>query len=419
MRLKRIVALIILILSTLPHSHAGASCVTSRPAEPTPSDSITADSEATPRMTLIPDSVASPSLCLAAATPGRKLDLSPIENGLISADRNWWHLLRRGQLSMQDTSVEYPPFLDFCVNVYRWADKFFNSYDNEYVVSTGHRWKARLVNDNWVDSYAFDFKKHLSMRMLGNMYSNAGAYLHYMAVSVGYSIDLNTIFGGKATDHSRFETNFNCARFNADVYYTVNKGGTYVRQFKGYNNNHLFKSAFPGLELSTFGINLYYFLNHRKYSQGAAYNFSKLQRKSAGSFIVGFTYSNLDISMDFTLLAPELKPHFNLSSYFMKFHYFNYCALFGYGYNWVIHPKWLFNISVMPSIGVNHCYEDSIDGSGNLFSLNIHARGSLTYNYKILFASIIAKINGNWYSSPQLSLFNSVQYFSANVGIRF
>ena len=372
-----------------------------------------------PLMPLLPDSLAAASVAVLAPTPSTHLDLSHIQQGIISSDRNWWHLLKRGQLSLQDPSVEYPPFMDFCIKVYNWADKFFNNYDSDYVVSTGHRWKARLVSDNWVDSYAFNFKDKMSMRMLGNMYSNAGAYLHYMALSVGYSVDLNTIFGGKSTDHSRFETGFNCARFNADLYYTVNHGGTYIRKLSGYKRGHLFKSFFPGVDLRTFGINLYYFLNHKRYSQGAAYNFSKIQKKSAGSFIVGFTYSNQDISMDFTTLAPDIRPHFDLNTYFLKFHYFNYCVLFGYGYNWVFHPRFLFNFSFMPSIGVNHCYEDASDGSDNLISLNVLSRLSLTYNYKILFASFQAKLTGNFYSSKGMSLFNSVEFFSANVGIRF
>lgn len=335
-------------------------------------------------------------------------------------NRNWWYLFKKGKLSMQDPTVEWPKFLKFCVDVYNWGDHTFNSYNPEYVEGTGHRWKARLVSDNWFDSYAMQFKKSdLNMRMLGNLYSNLGAYLHYMAVSVGYSMNLNSIFGGKPNDHSRFETNFNCALFNFDLSYTKNSGGTYIRKWDGFNDNKLFKSPFPGVEMSTLNVSLYYFLNNKKYSQGAAYNFSKYQKRSAGSWLFGFSYNNLDITMDFTTLSPELKPLYPLNTYFFKFHYHSYCALFGYGYNWVWHPKWLFNVTVMPSVGFNRCSEDATDARSTLLALNIHGRASLTYNHRALFTSLIAKVTGNWYTSSSYSLFNAIEYFSLNVGFRF
>lgn len=334
-------------------------------------------------------------------------------------NRNWWYLFKKGKLNLQDTTVIYPKFLKFCVDVYNWGDKFFNSYDPSYVLGTGHRWKARLVNENWTDSYALRLRESkVSMRMLSSLNVNLGAYIQYMAVSVGYSMDMNTIFGGQKTDHTRFDTNFNCALFNFDLYYYHNSG-TRIRQFMGYNNNRLIDSDFPGVTANNFGVSLYYFFNNKKYSQGAAYNFSKFQKRSAGSFMAGFSYSNLDIAMDFNSLSPELRPLYTYPSDKLRFHYYSYCVLGGYGYNWVWHPKWLFNVTVMPSVGVNHCYEDSSEGSGTLMALNIHGRTSLTYNHRALFTSFIGKITGNWFASRRTSLFNAIEYFSFNVGFRF
>lgn len=333
--------------------------------------------------------------------------------------RDWWQLLKKGKLNLADTTVVYPRFLKFCVGVYNWADHFFNSYNPDYVVGTGHRWKARLVNENWTDSYALRFRNHhAGLRMLSRLNDNVGAYIHYMAVSVGYSIDLNTIFTGKKNDHSRFETNFNCALFNFDLYY-YHSSGTRIRQFSGVGDNSLVNIDFPGVTSNNFGVSLYYFLNNKKYSQGAAYNFSKFQKRSAGSWMFGLTYSNLDISMDFEQLGPGVSPELTFPTDPLHLHYYSYCALFGYGYNWVWHPKWLFNITAMPSVGFNSCYEDSSDGSGRQFALNIHGRTSLTYNHRALFCSLIGKITGNWYISRNLSLFNAIEYFSLNVGFRF
>lgn len=337
----------------------------------------------------------------------------------VDTDRNWWHLLKEGELDLKDTTVVYPKFLKFCVDVYNWGDRFFNSYNTEYVEGTGHRWKARLVNDNWTDSYSMVFKDNkMTLRMLNELNVNLGAYLHYMAVSVGYSMNMSTIFKGRRNKHSRFETNFNCALFNFELSYTTNTG-TFIRQLTGYNQGRLVKIPFPETSMKNLDVSIYYFFNNKKYSQGAAYNFSKFQKKSAGSWMLGFTYSNLDISMNFNDVAHEIRPFFTLQTNDLRFHYHSYCILVGYGFNWVFHPKWLFNVTAQPSIGFNHCYEDATVGEGNQFALNIHGRMSVTFNHRSFFANAMGKISGNWYTSKHLSLFNAIEYFAVNAGIRF
>ena len=150
---------------------------------------------------------------------------------------------------MTDTTVIYPRFIKFCVDVYNWGDHLFNSYDPEYVVGTGKRWKARIVSDNWVDSYAMTLPRGLHTWMLSDLYSNIGAYLQYMAVSYGYTYDISNMFGGSSTDHKKMEFGFNCARFNAEIYYQENTGGTNLRRFGKYQNGHIIKERFRGLNL--------------------------------------------------------------------------------------------------------------------------------------------------------------------------
>ncbi len=153
--------------------------------------------------------------------------------------RDWWNLLKKGQLNLADTTVIYPRFLGFCVNVYNWADKTFNSYDTDYVTGTGRRWKARVVSDNWVDSYYLNIEKKMPVRMMSDLYCNAGAYIQYMAVSVGYSLDMSNIIGNKPSNHKKLEFGFNCARFNAEFHYWENTGGTFIRPFGQFNNGRL------------------------------------------------------------------------------------------------------------------------------------------------------------------------------------
>lgn len=353
--------------------------------------------------------------------PSSKSLFDAIKHPDISADttRVWWKLALHNQLDLKDPTIHYPKFIKFCVDVYNWADHAFNYYEPEYVLGTGKRWKARLIWDSWLDSYAMNFHQNMPIHMMSNLYSNAGAYIQYMAVSVGYSTDIKKIIGAQPGNHQKIEFGFNCARFNAEVYLQKNYDGSYIRKFGDYPGSPFFKEKFPGLTLVKKGLIAYYFFNNKKYSQGAAYNFSRYQIKSQGSAIAGIAYNDLNININFTELSDPLKPYLNVPVHDYRFHYYSFCLIGGYGYNWVWNKHWLFNITVTPGIGITKGYEDSLEGKGKLMAYNILGRTSITYNIKDFFLCFIGKLDGNWYKSDQYSLFNSVETFSFNAGFRF
>lgn len=334
-------------------------------------------------------------------------------------DRSWWHLLRQNRLSLSDTTVQWPRFLKFCVGVYFWGDRFFNGVDPEYISGTGRRWKVRLVNDNWTDAYNMRLSRKMDMNMVSDPYSNLGVFLQYMAVSYGYTLDLSNVIGNRPISHNKMGFGFSCARFNAEASYSQNSGGTYLRTFGDYNNGHLFKEYFPGLEMENLSVDAYYFFNHRRYSYGAAYSFAKIQRRSAGSWMAGFSYSYQNISVDFTQLPQDLIPYLTIQMGHYRFRYNDYALLVGYGYNFVLPRGFLLNLTGLPAIGVNHSYEDSVEGSANLLSLGVRARMSLTYNHRDFFAGFSAKWDAHWYNSSSYSFLSSLIPFSFTAGVRF
>lgn len=344
--------------------------------------------------------------------------IGPVDHSL-DEKRNWWRLLKRGELSLSDTTVRYPRFLKFCLNVYKWADKTFNSYDTTYVEGTGRRWKARLLCDNWNDSYYINPGKKLPIRVISDPYSNIGAYIQYMAVSIGYSLDLNSIIAKNTARHRKLEYTFSCARFNIEGHWWQNYGRSFIRTFGDYHDGRIIKEPFDGVRLNNLEIYGYYFFNNRKYSQGASYNFSKFQRKSAGSAIIGLGYSNTNISLDLNLLPDDLKPYLSINPDIYKFHYRSYYLISGYGFNWVWNKHFLFNASVFPGIGVNFMYADNSSGQDENLAMNVRAMSSITYNLKDFFVCGVVKFDGSWYISDSNTLFSSVQNAQVSVGLRF
>lgn len=350
--------------------------------------------------------------------PNDSTKLQPLER--TREQRWWWNLLKQHELSMSDTTVIWPKFLQFCVKVYNWGDKFFNSYDPEYVISTGKRWKVRIVSDNWLDTYAMKLPQGIHTNMSSDVYSNIGAYIQYMAVSVGSSYDLKKLFKRHEPSHKKYEFGFICALFNAELYYHENQGGVNIRKFGDFNDGKLIKEYFPGVSMYTLGFDAYYFFNHKKYSQGAAYNFAKYQLKSQGSFMLGVSLTNEKLTFDFSRLPDNLKdmlPSADITKYY--FHYNSYAILAGYGYNWVIAPRLLFNATIMPSVGFSHYYEDSLEGDRYLLSLNVQGKMSLTYNLGNYYFGLLGNMRGHYYRQGKMMLFSSIENFSAYVGLRF
>ena len=95
-------------------------------------------------------------------------------------------------------------------------------------------------------------------------------------------------------------------------------------------------------------INGYYVFNGRRYSQAAAYNQSVIQRRSAGSFLVGATW--YQSSFDYADIKNALFMTIGHGIYRVKVHQANLGI--GYGYNWVPLRGLVVNAMAMPTVSV-------------------------------------------------------------------
>lgn len=336
---------------------------------------------------------------------------------------DWWlNRIKSHTYNIKDSTVIYPKFAQFCVNVYNWADSFFNTYDPEYVQGTGKNWKAMVTLANWTDSYLMTLGK-TNIHMLSNVYSNVGPVVSFMAVSVTYMANLNRLISHLPARQKRWELNFSTSLFWINAYYSSNQDGTVIRKFGDYDagqNHFLLNQPFPNLNLRSYGFDVYYFANHKRYSQGAAYKFSKYQKKSQGSLLIGASISHQYIDFDFSSLPGAMLSVLPVGTpMHYNFTYNDFCMLLGYGYNWVWGRHWLFNVTALPSIGVKHCMPQTSGGKREMFSVNAKGSTSITYNNRSFFFGAFANLDIHWYNSSRISFANGVLAFGGHTGIRF
>lgn len=337
-----------------------------------------------------------------------------------SVELPWYLMLIRNGFHIKDPAIKYPKFPKFCLKVYEWGDRTFNSYDTTYVVGVGKNWRATLNNYNWMESYMMFFDWNQTIHMHSDIYNDLGAYLSFMAVKVGYSAKVDNFFGRGRNMRKNSQFSFNCSLFSASLDYTHTEGGINITHFGNYNDGHHFSYKFDDASLRTLSGDLYYFFNHRRYSQSAAYAFSKYQLKSAGSWIAGVAFNSQRIDMDFSRLPADMKIHLPAASTKYLFRYTDYTLLGGYAHNWVLYPRrWLVNLTVLPAVGYRYSYRESSEGSRDMFATNLKARFAAVYNHKSLFASLQGRFDGNMYFNNDYVFFNSIESLTLIFGVRF
>lgn len=348
-----------------------------------------------------------------------------LQDSVPKLEGNWVRQLYACNFRINDPRIKYPKFVDVCRQVYNWGDYTFNSYNPSYITGTGLNWKLYINNYNWIQNYAYLF--HDSPVFLHTkIYSNFGLTLNFMAVSVGYSWNLNRLFSGNTDYRKTFNFSFTCSLFSAELLLRKSNGKIHLTKFGNYKDELGNQPEFilNGTKDETLNINMYYFFNNRQYSQAAAYNYSKYQLKSAGSWILGLTYNRQKIYMDFSELPEYIRQEIPEFSDRYDFQYSDYAVTGGYGHNFVLPHKWLYNITLLPSVGYKR--SSITDRDNNMgkntehnVCVNFLGKMSLTYNYKALFISALLRFDGGIYFDNDYTFFNSMASASVIAGVRF
>lgn len=376
------------------------------------------------------------TLLLSATTPGASatpeiadLELSieteadvpsPDSISAIPSLPNYWRDLVKGRrLDINDSTVTYPKFVDFCLRIYRWAERNFNTYDPAYVSGTGKHGKIRLLSDNWTDAYYFRFEEDYPIIMASTPYSNIGIQANYSILSASYSVDLNAAVSGKKSHHKKLGFSFSCARLYGEAYYWRNDGNTTIRKFGNDSSHKIYDINFDGINFKAFGVLGFYVFNYKKFSYPAAYNLSNYQLRSAGSWILGFTGTFYDCDFDFTRLPQNVLSEINMPLSRYRLDYNSVNIMGGYSYNWVINRHFMYNITTLPAIGVSFSFSDASAGRQEDFSIALRQMMSLTYTNRQFFVNATSSFHGNFWLTHQVGFMSGIENLQVSTGVRF
>ena len=164
-----------------------------------------------------------------------------------------------------------------------------------------------------------------------------GLTANYRGLSVALSINPRKLLG-KNGQTEYFITYYN-NKYGADLTYS----DMYEFTLDSYLDDNLYTFEMKDTHMRSLSANAYYVFNGKKMSYPAAFNNSWIQKRSAGSFIVGASYligkfeSVYDYENDYIASNQSIDmQHVAVGG--------------GYAYNFVPNKHWLVHISAEPSI---------------------------------------------------------------------
>lgn len=235
----------------------------------------------------------------------------------------------------------------------------FNDIDSNYIEPQHYNFTVMFQNTNTYEVYRLNNKEGQSITFAPEPNIKIGPYFGWRWIFLGYTIDIKHL-NLKHQDHQRqeYDLSLYSSMVGIDFYYRKTGNDYKIRTLKLEENidtRAVEGAQFGGLTSTIKGLNIYYIFNHRRFSYPAAFSQSTVQRRSAGSPLIGIGYTKHTLSVDWNalnqLISDRLGPNaekaqLDSTMMFGKVQYTDFAVSGGYAYNWVFARNWLLAASL-------------------------------------------------------------------------
>lgn len=311
----------------------------------------------------------------------------------------------------------------------RKVGKEFNAVDTTFISPNLYNLAFMLEHSSWYEYYRLGSNSNngeQSISFSPNANFKLGVYFGWRWIFWGYSFDVKDIFGGHKNKAKKTEMALNLysSKFGVDLYWRKTGSDFKIRSYNGFQLNTPTKNMdFNGFQSKIKGLNAYWIFNYKRFSYPAAYSQSTNQRKSAGSLMAGFSYSQHNISFDYDKLPTEMRNQLHNALLFKKVKYSDYSLCLGYGYNWVFAKNWVSNLSLLPAIAykkskINNTPQPHTHWIKDI-NFDLITRASIVYNNSKYFAGAALVMHTYDYRKEDFSLTNTFGTLRVYVGLNF
>ena len=320
----------------------------------------------------------------------------------------------------------------------RGIKKFLSSFtriDSSYIEPQQFNFAFMLQNTNTYELYRLKSEKNQSVTLAPNPSVKVGPFFGWRWIFLGYTFDISHLNDNSGKQESNLS--LYSAQIGIDLFYKKTGNDYKIKnidlgnKISSRNINNL---EFNGFKTSIKGFNLYYIFNHHKFSYPAAFSQSTIQRKSAGSMLIGIGVTKHSIGVDWDNMENLLKEKLNITNQavldssirFERIKYTDISLSCGYAYNWAFAHNWLLAGSLSLAIGYKHSKGNTNNTSGTNTSFSLQnfnldgiGRFGLVWNNKRWYAGSSAILHGYNYHKKQFSTNNIFGTLNIYAGVNF
>ena len=272
----------------------------------------------------------------------------------------------------------------------------FSDFDTAYI--SPNRYNYALMLDHFTNyeyySVGSGTPEPQRLRFSPKPHNKIGVYFGWRWLFLGWAVDADGLYGKKNGKKRGRECDLSLysSKLGVDIFYKRTGNSYKIHKITGFSDRIPtdYSEDFNGLKVKMKGLNLYYIFNNRRFSYPAAFSQSTNQRRSAGSFITGFSVSAHNLDFDYTQLPPIIQETMNPGMKVNHIKYTNISLNFGYAYNWVFARNCLACLSLNPAVAYKTSRirkaEEETDEWYKNFNIDFILRVGIVYNNSKYFA---------------------------------
>ena len=195
-----------------------------------------------------------------------------------------------------------------------WIARNWTASDPRYAVSSFYNWAGQIQNTTSFEWLRMETPENLDIEMNARVSNRLGPYFGWRWIFFGTTIDLSSIGKPKARKNE-FTLSINSALFNIDLIRRRTGGDFRIKKLQVTNpeiGTQDIKEVADMFDLGDYiknsitGVNINYFVNHKRYSNPAAFSNGAIQLRSVGSPIIGLGYTYQKVESDISDLFPSI-----------------------------------------------------------------------------------------------------------------
>lgn len=183
--------------------------------------------------------------------------------------------------------------------------------------------------------------------------------------------------------------------------------GFYIKNANELMSNWQSNEPYPqrsDIETISIACNLTYSFNSKKFSYKSAFIQNEMQKKSAGSFLLGGFSSLFSMRAGSDIIPNNSEKIFNDDLHLVSSGSFNFGVSFGYIYTFIIKKNYFITLSLVPGLAMGVSSGTTVSNKATFYPAKIDgkffARLSMGYNSKKYYYGFLF-VNDNYTSSSQ------------------